>query len=41
MVKSSWWRSFKPLIADYILVYKGNQTAVVEAKSDELGWQKV
>ncbi|MFT6685379.1 MAG: type I restriction enzyme R subunit [Bacteroidia bacterium] len=27
----------KPLIADYILVYKGIKLAVVEAKSDELG----
>jgi len=27
----------KPLIADYILVYKGVKLAVVEAKSDELG----
>jgi type I restriction enzyme R subunit len=26
----------KPLIADYILVYKGVKLAVVEAKSDEL-----
>ena len=26
----------KPLIADYILVYKGIKLAVVEAKSDEL-----
>src|SRR5690349_17307577 len=26
----------KPLITDYILVYKGRQLAVVEAKSDEL-----
>jgi type I restriction enzyme R subunit len=27
----------KPLVADYILVYKGIKLAVVEAKSDELG----
>ncbi|HRN45044.1 MAG TPA: DEAD/DEAH box helicase family protein, partial [Flavobacterium sp.] len=27
----------KPMIADYILVYKGIKLAVVEAKSDELG----
>jgi len=27
----------KPLIADYILVYKGIKLAVIEAKSDELG----
>jgi type I restriction enzyme, R subunit len=26
----------KPLIADYILVYKGRKLAVIEAKSDEL-----
>ena len=31
------WRwQKKPLIADYILVYKGIKLAVVEAKSDEL-----
>jgi type I restriction enzyme R subunit len=31
----------KPMIADYILVYKGIKLAVVEAKSDELGsWRR-
>ena len=27
----------KPLIADYVLVYRGRKLAVIEAKSDELG----
>ena len=34
-IQTGWARS-KPLIADYILVYKGIKLAVVEAKSDEL-----